>query len=90
MDTGAILDVQAINATTASKITSTNLLYSTGGYKVNVPAGLNPGTYPILQANIGGTIVGQIPTINQNLSGKTPTFSWTTANPRILNMTIPA
>jgi hypothetical protein len=90
MDTGAILDVQAIDANTASKITSTNLLYSSGGYKVNVPAGLNPGTYPILQANVGGTIVPQLPTVNQNLSGKTPTFAWTATNPRILNMTIPA
>lgn len=90
MDTGAILDVQAINATTASKITSTNSMESSGGYKVNVPAGLNPGTYPILQANVGGTIVPQLPTVNQNLSGKTPSFAWTATNPRILNMTIPA
>jgi hypothetical protein len=90
LDTGAILDVQAIDANTASKITSTSTISSTVGYKVNIPAGLNPGTYPILQANTGGTIAGQPPTINQNLSGVTPTFAWTTANPRILNMTIPS
>lgn len=89
LDTGAILDVQAISPTTASKITATKTINSTGGYKVNVPAGLVAGSYPILQANAGGTIVPQLPTINQNLSGLTATFAWNNAVlPRVLNMTL--
>lgn len=88
MDSGAILDVQAIDANTASKITAIKTLDGTGGYKVNVPAGLNPGSYPILQANAGGTLPGVLPVVNQNLSGLTPSFSWNATNPRILTMTL--
>jgi hypothetical protein len=88
LDSGAILDVQAIDSTTASKITATKTIASSGGYKVNVPAGLVAGSYPILQANTGGTIVPQLPAINQNLSGLNASFSWNTANPRILTMTL--
>lgn len=88
LDSGSILDVQAIDSTTASKITSTKTMASSGGYKVNVPAGLVAGSYPILQANAGGTIVPQLPTINQNLSGLNATFAWNAANPRILTMTL--
>lgn len=85
LNNGAILDVQKVGTGT-SKITSTLDLNTAGGFKVNVPAGLTAGVYPILQANVGGTL--SVPTVNANLSGLTPTFAWTATNPRVLNMTL--
>jgi FlaG/FlaF family flagellin (archaellin) len=82
------LKVNALSSTSTSLITS-DVFYSTGGYMVDVPAGLVAGTYPILRVlNVTGAGGTLLPTTGVNDSGLTATYAWSATTPKTLLMTL--
>lgn len=73
---GSTLEVHAITPSSTGRFVTYGAFNVTGGYKVDMIHPMVAGTYNILQAAVGGTGVGQLPTIGVNNTGLTPTFSW--------------